>query len=296
MHVLSRTKFYLSFYAYFSKNRFLCKKIFSGASVLIVLTNNGKNKMHDLFTDCQYCNNNDNENTLSMPLIGDTAPQFTAQSTNGTINFPDDFAGKWIIFFSHPSDFTPICTTEFMAFQKHLDEFHNLNAEPVGLSIGTLTGHLAWLDAIGEIEDNDGKYTEITFPVIDDIQMHIAKMYGMIHPKTSSTKTVRAVFIIDPNGIIRAILYYPASNGRNMAEIMRLLIALQTTDDFKVSTPVDWEPGKPVVLPAPATAIGMRERKNNKKNDIDVRAWFLTFKNLDADTIFKKIHTPNKNN
>ncbi len=246
--------------------------------------------MCDLFDNCQ-CDHNDTT-ILSMPLIGDMAPHFHAETTNGPIDFPSDFAGKWIIFFSHPSDFTPICTTEFMAFQKHLDEFHKLNAEPVGLSVGTLTGHLAWLHAISHIEDDDGMHTEITFPLIDDMQMNIAKMYGMVHPETSSTKTVRAVFIIDPHGIIRAILYYPASNGRNMAEIMRLLIALQTTDNFTVSTPVDWEPGKAVVAPAPTTTAALNQRINNKKPNLDVRAWFLAFKQLDKDKIFDTLYGP----
>lgn len=245
--------------------------------------------MHDLFNSCK-CMEHDTENKQNqMPLIGDSAPEFTASTTNGTVNFPSDYAGRWIILFSHPADFTPVCTTEFMAFQSMINEFHALNTDLIGLSVGTLSGHLAWINAIRDIEYRDWHDIQITFPIIDDMNMKIAKHYGMIHPHASDGKTVRAVFIIDPNGIIRAILYYPLTTGRNFDEIKRLLIALQTTDAFKVSTPADWRPGDDVVAPAPLTITEMDARINNTNKDLDVKAWFLAFKKLAADTIMAKL-------
>ncbi len=245
--------------------------------------------MHDLFNSCK-CMEHDTENKQNqMPLIGDSAPEFTASTTNGTVNFPSDYAGRWIILFSHPADFTPVCTTEFMAFQSMINEFHALNTDLIGLSVGTLSGHLAWINSIRDIEYRGWNNVHITFPIIDDMNMDIARKYGMIHPHASDGKTVRAVFIIDPNGIIRAILYYPLTTGRNFDEIKRLLIALQTTDAFKVSTPADWRPGDDVVAPAPLTITEMDALINNTNKDLDVKAWFLAFKKLAADTIMAKL-------
>ena len=234
-------------------------------------------------------NTNPRHNTV-MPLIGDGAPEFTAQSTNGTIHFPTDYAGKWVVLFSHPSDFTPVCTSEFMTFQKMMDEFRELNTELVGLSVGTLTSHLAWIGAIRDIEWKDLKNTEITFPVIDDLGMRVSRQYGMIHPNASGSSAVRAVFIIDPIGIIRAIIYYPAGVGRNFQEIKRLIIALQVNDEFGVSTPADWQPGEDILVSSPATSKDMRDIKN-RGADYDVKSWFLVFKKLGADKIFDRLHS-----
>ncbi len=231
----------------------------------------------------------------SMPLIGETAPEFVANTTNGTVNFPADYMGRWVVFFSHPSDFTPVCTTEFMAFQAAIDEFRALNTELIGLSVGTLSGHLAWLDAIKAIDWNGMRDINITFPLIDDIGMHISRLYGMIHPGASATHSVRAVFIIDPHGIIRTIIYYPPSVGRNTDEIKRVLVALQTSDEFSVSTPVNWVPGDEVVVPSPSTMSGVVARNNDKNPDLNVRAWFLAFKKLDKNTIFGKIFKKKSN-
>lgn len=230
----------------------------------------------------------------SMPLIGDAAPEFTAQSTNGTIHFPTDYAGKWIVLFSHPSDFTPVCTSEFMTFQKMIDEFRELDTELVGLSVGTLTSHLAWVGAISEIKWKDMENTEITFPIIDDLGMHVAKQYGMIHPNASGTTAVRAVFIIDPTGIIRAIIYYPAAVGRNFQEIKRLIIALQVHDEFGVSTPADWTPGDDILVSSPATSRDMRDIKN-RGADYDIKSWFLVFKKLSADKIKERLGAKKSN-
>ncbi len=213
-----------------------------------------------------------------MPLIGDIAPEFHASTTNGPINFPDDFRGKWVVFFSHPSDFTPVCTTEFIAFQNTISDFEKMNVALLGLSVGSLPSHLAWFDAIESMPDG----AKITFPLIDDMNMEIARKYGMIHRGASDTHAVRAVFIIDPATKIRTILYYPASLGRNMSEIWRILVALQTADAFKVATPANWMPGDKVLRPAPTTADKMR------KHDGDT-PWFMTYKALDKAEIYEKI-------
>lgn len=225
-----------------------------------------------------------------MPLIGDTAPKFTANTTNGTINFPDDYNGHWVILFSHPMDFTPVCTTEFISFQSMIHDFQELGTEIIGLSVGGIPSHLAWFRSIyNEINFKDWKNVEITFPVIADIDLTVAKMYGMIHPHASDTKTVRAVFIIDPHGIIRTILYYPQTTGRNLKEIKRILIALQTTDTFKVATPADWKPGRAVVEVAPQTNEELQKRINNHDKNLDVQTWYLTFRDLPEEKIYEKI-------
>lgn len=214
----------------------------------------------------------------SLPLIGDAAPEFTASTTNGKIKFPDDFAGKWVVFFSHPADFTPVCTTEFIEFQNNLKEFEKINTTLLGLSVGGLTSHLGWFDAISKMQNG----TNITFPLIDDLNMKVAKLYGMIQAGASDTHAVRAVFIIDPNGIIRTVLYYPASLGRNMSEIWRILVALQTADAFGVATPANWAPGDEVLTPAPTSASELRE--HDKKIP-----WFMNYKKLDKKEIYDKI-------
>lgn len=225
-----------------------------------------------------------------MPLIGDAAPKFIANTTNGPINFPDDYIGHWVVLFSHPMDFTPVCTTEFISFQSMVHEFQELDTEIIGLSVGSIPSHLAWFRSIyNEIKFKDWKNVDITFPVIADIDLQVAKLYGMIHPNTSDTKTVRAVFIIDPRGIIRTILYYPQTTGRNLKEIKRILIALQTTDIFKVSTPADWVPGLPVIAQSPQTTADMYKRITNHNKNTDVQSWYLTFKDLPEEKIYEKL-------
>lgn len=235
-----------------------------------------------------------NENTQNcpaqMPLINDNAPKFVAHTTNGIVKFPDDYAGHWVILFSHPMDFTPVCTTEFLSFQSMMNDFQKLNTEIIGLSVGAIPSHLAWFRSIyNEINFKGWKNVEITFPVIADMDLHVSKLYGMIHPNTSDTKTVRAVFIIDPRGIIRTILYYPQTTGRNIREIMRILIALQTNDAFGVSTPSDWNPGLPVIEPSPQTTYDIRKRIATKTKDKNVQTWYLTFRNLPESKIYEKL-------
>lgn len=221
----------------------------------------------------------------TSPLIGDKAPEFYAQTTNGPLHFPNDYAGKWVVFFSHPSDFTPVCTTEFIRFQELLNQFNELNTDLVALSVGTIPSHLAWLHAISEMDGG----TNITFPVIADMDANIARTYGMIHDNASDTHAVRAVFIIDPNGIIRAILYYPAILGRNFTEIMRIVVGLQTADAFRVAIPADWVPGEMVLSPALQTAQDLRRAAKSIKRGDDSHAWFLSYKPLSSDVIYEKL-------
>ena len=214
-----------------------------------------------------------------MPLIGDPAPAFKAVTTQGPINFPEDYKGKWVIFFSHPADFTPVCTTEFMTFAKMEPEFEKLNCKLIGLSIDSVFSHLAWLNTIKEkIEYKGMKGIEVKFPVIADLSMEVAKAFGMLQPNVSTTQAVRAVFIIDPEGIVRAVLYYPSSNGRNMDEIKRLLISLQLSDAEKVATPADWMPGDDVIIPPPGTCGAIKDRKALEGDGIQKLDWFLTLK------------------
>ncbi len=230
-----------------------------------------------------------------LPLIGDMAPEFTAQTTNGIIKFPKDFVGHWVVLFSHPMDFTPVCTTEFLAFEEALPKFKKLNTELIALSVGAIPSHLAWFRSIyTDINFNDWKNVKITFPAIADMDLHVSKLYGMIHPNTSETKTVRAVFIIDPHGIIRTILYYPQTTGRNITEILRIVTALQTNDAFGVSTPADWIPGEPVLESLPQTNTDMQKRINTKSKDKNMQSWYLTFRDLSPSKIYEKLNNKKK--
>ncbi len=213
---------------------------------------------------------------VSLPLIGDPAPAFKAVTTEGMVNFPEDYKGKWVILFSHPADFTPVCTTEFMTFAKMQDEFKALNTELLGLSIDSLYSHIAWLRKIKDIEWKDMKDLEITFPVIEDISMNVATKYGMVQSQ-SSTQAVRAVFVIDPKGIVRTIIFYPASMGRNFDELIRIMQALQKSDKDGVATPADWRPGEDVIVPPPGTMGLAKERMEADKGEKCVD-WFLCFK------------------
>jgi len=221
------------------------------------------------------------ENKPRIPLIGEKAPTFKAMTTQGEINFPEDYKGKWVILFSHPADFTPVCTTEFMTFAKMEDEFKALNCALIGLSIDSHYSHIAWLRTIKEkIVWKDMKNIEVKFPVIADLTMDVAKSFGMVQPAASNTQAVRAVFFIDPAGLIRAMIYYPLSNGRNFDEVKRLLIAMQTSDKHKVATPADWRPGDKVIVPPPGSCGQAKERMENADADIECLDWFLCFKKL----------------
>jgi peroxiredoxin (alkyl hydroperoxide reductase subunit C) len=214
-----------------------------------------------------------------MPLIGDEAPSFKATTTQGEINFPKDYRGKWVVLFSHPADFTPVCTTEFMTFATMEDEFREMNTELIGLSIDGIHAHIAWLRTIKEkIEYRGMKDVEVNFPVIADIKMEVAKKFGMVQPGASDTQAVRAVFIIDPKNKVRAILYYPLSNGRNMDEIKRLVIAMQKSDAEQIATPANWQPGDDVIVPPPGSCGMAKERVETKEDDTYCLDWFICFK------------------
>ena len=226
----------------------------------------------------------------AMPRIGDKAPSFKAVTTQGDINFPGDYSGSRVILFSHPADFTPVCTSEFITFASMEEKFAKVNTKLVGLSVDGLYSHIAWLRTIKDkIEYKGMKDIEVKFPLIEDITMNVAEKYGMIQPGESNTKAVRAVFFIDPKGIIRAIIYYPLSLGRNFDELYRVIVALQTADKFEVATPADWEPGDEVIVPTAGSCGVAKERMDSKDADMHCYDWFFCTKKLDKAKIESEI-------
>ena len=207
----------------------------------------------------------------ALPRLGSPAPPFEAETTHGTLRL-EDFKGGWLILFSHPADFTPVCTTEFVAFAKIAPELKKRNVELLGLSIDSTFSHIAW---VRNIEEKFG--VKIPFPVIADLNKEVATLYGMIMPGESKTETSRAVFVIDDKGIVRAMVYYPLTTGRNMEEILRLIDALQTTDKHGVATPANWRPGEKVIVPPPRTveAAEARMKENYERKD-----WYFSQKSL----------------
>lgn len=229
------------------------------------------------------------ETTPRMPMIGDPAPAFSAKTTQGPINFPEDYAGSWVILFSHPADFTPVCTTEFISFAVLEEEFAKLNTKLIGLSVDGLMSHIAWLRTIREkIEFKGHKNVEVKFPLIEDISMNVAKKFGMIQPNAASTQAVRAVFVIDPKGIVRAIIYYPLSTGRNFDELIRLVQALQTADAYGVATPADWRPGDDIIVP-PAGSCGVANQRMSGEADMQCQDWFFCRRPLAKEEVLDKI-------
>lgn len=229
------------------------------------------------------------QQVFSMPRIGDQAPAFKAVTTQGEINFPSDYSGSWVILFSHPADFTPVCTSEFMTFASMEDRFNAANCKLVGLSVDGLYSHIAWLRTIKEkIEYRGIKDVEVKFPLIEDITMAVAIKYGMIQPGESNTKAVRAVFFIDPKGTVRAIIYYPLSLGRNFEELYRALIAMQTADAFSIATPADWQPGDDVIVP-PAGSCGVAKERMDNAGEMTCYDWFFCTKKLDKETVLQTV-------
>ncbi len=225
-----------------------------------------------------------------MPRIGDKAPSFKAVTTQGEINFPEQYAGSWVILFSHPADFTPVCTSEFMTFASMEEKFNQANCQLVGLSVDGLYSHIAWLRTIKEkIEFKGMKNVEVKFPLIEDITMEVSKKYGMIQPGESNTKAVRAVFFIDPKGIIRTIIYYPLSLGRNFEELYRVLIALKTADEFGIATPADWQPGDDVIVPPAGSCNTAKDRVEGKEEGVECKDWFFCTKKISKEEVFKKV-------
>ena len=215
--------------------------------------------------------NDSTETVTSMPRLNERAPEFNAVTTHG-VKTLNDYEGKWLVLFSHPADFTPVCTTEFIAFAKRAEEFKSINTELLGLSIDSHYSHLAWVRNIKE------KFNiEIPFPIIADLDMKVAKSYGMIHPGAADTSAVRATFIIDPKGVLRAMVYYPMSNGRSIDEFVRLVKAMQTSDEHGIATPENWQPGEQVIVPPPATSEAAEARMNEGHECVD---WYFCKKSL----------------
>ena len=212
------------------------------------------------------------EQPIGLPRLGKPAPHFEAVTTHGKLRL-DDFKGSWLVLFSHPADFTPVCTTEFMGFAKIYPELQKLNTQLLGLSVDSVYSHIAWMR---NIEEKMG--VKIPFPVIADLDMKVARTYGMIHEGESTTEASRAVFIIDDKQIIRAMIYYPLSTGRNMAEILRVIKALQTTDANGVATPANWQPGDKVIVP-PANTQEMAEARVKDKS-VECKDWYFCQKSL----------------
>jgi len=213
-----------------------------------------------------------------LPRINEPAPDFEAKSTHGVIKLSDYTAkGKWIMLFSHPADFTPVCSTEFIEFARHARDFEERNVQLIGVSIDSVYSHIAW---VRSIEQTAG--VKVTFPLVADLDQKVARTFGMVHEAVSDTAAVRAVFFIDPKGVIRALLYYPLSLGRNVEELIRVFDALQTTDANAVSTPANWRPGDPVIVPAPLTQQDAEKRIEAGRNGegLDVQEWYLTRKKL----------------
>ena len=215
--------------------------------------------------------NEQNTGIPSMPRINELAPDFEANTTHGVKKL-SDYKGQWLVLFSHPADFTPVCTTEFIAFAKHHQAFQELNCELLGLSIDSIFSHLAWTRNIKENFD-----VEIPFPIIEDLSMKVANAYGMIHPGAADTSAVRATFIIDDKGILRAMVYYPMTNGRSIPEFLRVVRALQASIQHSCATPEGWEPGDKVIVPPPKTAADAEKRSSEGYEYTD---WYFSKKEL----------------
>lgn len=204
----------------------------------------------------------------NCPRLGEEAPDFDIETTYGKMSFADFCKDSWVVLFSHPADFTPVCTTEFMAFADNQDEFDKRNTKLIGLSVDSVYSHIAWIKNIEEKFE-----VKIKFPIIADIPMEVSYLYSMIHPSVSDVHPVRSIFIIDPNRIIRTMIYYPSSVGRNIKEILRMIDALQVVDKENVATPVDWKPGDDVIIPPPKTIKEADERKH--KEHAECKEWYL---------------------
>ncbi|SNS30563.1 peroxiredoxin [Antarctobacter heliothermus] len=208
---------------------------------------------------------------IALPRLNEPAPDFTALTTHGTKSLAD-YRGKWLILFSHPADFTPVCTTEFTAFANRADDFAKLDTNLLGLSIDSHYAHIAW---VRSIKENFG--VDINFPIIADLDMKVAQAYGMVQPGASDTQAVRATFVIDPDGVLRAMVYYPMTNGRSVDEFLRLVQALQTSEMYKVATPENWHPGEDVIVPTPQTTV---EAETRMGEGYKTKDWYFSTRSL----------------
>lgn len=214
--------------------------------------------------------------TSRTPLIGERAPVFEAESTQGPILFPDDFRGRWVVFFSHTADFTPVCTTEYMMFAEMQSEFERLNCRLLGLSRDSVQRHAAWLQAIEQrMAFRELKNIQVAFPVISDPALTVARAWGMLHPADDVPRINRCVFFVDPDGIVRASCHYPAGTGRNVIEIRRLVLALQLADRHQIATPANWQPGEDVIIPTQGPYRTVRQPLENPFEDVQYLDWLL---------------------
>ncbi|MCB2208259.1 MAG: peroxiredoxin [Bacteroidetes bacterium] len=216
--------------------------------------------------------------TYRIPLIGEKAPSFTGQSTKGTIHFPDDYFGQWKILFSHPADFTPVCSTEILELAELQDDFSELNVKLVVMSTDGLNSHIEWVRSLQGIRLHGREAITIEFPLVSDTDLEISKKYGMLHPGYSTTKDVRGVFIIDPEDKICATFFYPVSTGRNIEEIKRVLMALQTSAKRDVLTPANWQPGDDVLIDSPVSVEAAEKLAAKENPDLYSLEWYLWFK------------------
>jgi peroxiredoxin (alkyl hydroperoxide reductase subunit C) len=211
-----------------------------------------------------------------IPRLMEPAPDFEAKSTHGIIHLSDYTSrGKWVLLFSHPADFTPVCSTEFIELARSYDEFEKINVQLLGVSIDSVFSHIAW---IRDLEQVSG--VKVKFPVIADLDQKVSAAYGMVHQAAADTTTVRAVFAVDPKGNVRALIYYPMQLGRNIDELLRVFQGLQTADANEVSCPANWRPGQPVIVPAPATVEDATLRTSGGSNGLEVTSWYLAKKDL----------------
>lgn len=217
---------------------------------------------------------------VRIPLIGESAPSFKAESTMGPVYFPEDYFGKWKVLFSHPADFTPVCSTEILELAEIQEEFMKLNTQLVVMSTDSKNSHIEWVSSLEDIKYKGRETQEINFPLVSDQTLEISRSYGMIHPNSSSTNDIRGVFIIDPDNKIRAIFFYPMATGRNIDEIKRTLVALQLTDKKNLLTPANWQPGEDVLLPAPASKEAADKLSETKDPKLTSFAWYLWFTKL----------------
>ena len=206
------------------------------------------------------------ETQPTLPRLNEPAPDFHAKTTHGPRKLAD-YKGRWLVLFSHPADFTPVCSTEFMAFARNHERFLELGCDLLGLSVDSTHSHIAW---VRSIKQNFG--VDIRFPIIDDVSMQVANAYGMIMPGASDTSAVRATFVIDPEGKLRAMLYYPMPTGRSIDEIVRLLQALQCADANGVATPEAWQPGDRAIVPPPAT---VEEAEQRAEQGYEYTDWYF---------------------
>ena len=217
---------------------------------------------------------------VRIPLIGDSAPKFTAETTLGKINFPDDYYGKWKILFSHPADFTPVCSSEIIELSYLQDDFKKLSTQLLVLSTDGINSHMEWIKSLESIKYNDRESVKVEFPLISDIGLEISKQYGMLHANSSKTKNIRGVFIIDPENKIRAISFYPMTVGRNLEEIKRTLIALQPSDNQDVLIPANWKDGDDVLIHSPKSVEESNKMKEKNDSKLYSYTWYMWFKKI----------------